>query len=97
MIATTKLNPTAAPHTEIVSEITGMGVCDSVVVVKTYRVSITKSNSIIVSRHIRATIRCLCCMDMLIIANTKVIIRVFLISSIVEAYRLSSFESKSNV
>lgn len=65
MTATTRLRPTAAPQTEIVSRIIGIGVCDRVSEVEVYVTSSINRRSIIVSIHISASIRCLCCEDRL--------------------------------
>lgn len=73
MIATTKLNPTAAPHTEIVSMMVDMGSCEAVKEVEVKITSIVNIMSIIVSRHIRASIRCLCCKDKLVMVIMKVV------------------------
>lgn len=67
VVATTRLNPTAAPHTEIVRRIVGIGICDIVIVVDVRITSSVKRMSIIVSTHIRASIRCFCCIDRLVI------------------------------
>lgn len=45
-------------------------------------INIMNSVSIIASMHIRASIRCLCCVDRLIIIIKKIIDRVILVSSI---------------
>lgn len=81
MIATTRLNPTAAPHTEMVNRITGIGICAIVNEVEVNTTSIVNTIRIIVSTHIRASIRCLCCKDRAIIVTIKVVYRVVLVSS----------------
>lgn len=85
MTATTRLSPTAAAHTEMVSRMIGIGVCDMVSEVEVNTTSIVNTMSIIVSTHIRASIRCLCCSDREIIVIIKVVYRVVLISSITMA------------
>lgn len=81
MIATTRLSPTAAPHTEIVNRIIGIGICDIVIEVEVNRTSIVNTMSIIVSTHIRASIKCLCCSDKVIMVIIKAMYRVIFISS----------------
>lgn len=86
MIATTRLRPTAALHTEIVSRITGIGICDIVNEVEVNTTSIVNTMSIIVSTHIKASIRCLYCIDSVVIAIMNVKYMVVFISSITVAY-----------
>lgn len=86
MIATTRLRPTAAPHTEIVSRIIGMGVCDRVSEVEVYVTNSMNRRSIMVSMHMSASIRCLCCIDRLRMVVIKATARMVLISSIIGAY-----------
>lgn len=85
MIATTRLNPTAAPHTEMVNKIIGIGVCATASEVEVNTTSIVNTMSIIVSTHIRASIRCLCCSDREIMVIMKAVYKVVLISSITMA------------
>lgn len=86
MIATTRLRPTAAPQTEIVSRIMGIGICDIVKEVEVNITSIVNTISIIVSTHIRANIRCLCCSDRAVIVIINIRYRVVFTSSITRAY-----------
>lgn len=81
MIATTKLKPTAALQTEIVRRIMGIGVCERASVVEVKITNIVNTMSIIVSIHIRASIRCLCCSDKVIMMIVKVVYRTVLIIS----------------
>lgn len=85
MIATTKLRPTAAPQTEMVSRMMGIGVCDRDSEVEVYITSSMNRRSIIVSIHMSASIRCLCCIDRLRIVVIKAIAVIVLINSIIGA------------
>lgn len=60
VIATTRLRPTAAPHTEMIKIIMGIGVCEIVSEAEVYTTRRVNSRSIMVSIHIKATIKCLC-------------------------------------
>lgn len=86
MIATTRLRPTAAPHTEIVRRMIGIGVCETVSELELNITSIVNTMSIIVSTHIRANIRCFCCSDRVMIVIIKAVYRAVFISSITVAY-----------
>lgn len=97
MIATTRLRPTAAPHTEIVSRIIGIGICDMVSEVEVNMTSIVNTISIIVSTHIRANIRCLCCIDIAVIVIINIKHKAVFVNPTTVAYKVSSFESKSNI
>lgn len=85
MTATTRLRPSAAPHTEMVRVMIGMGVCDKDIVVDVNRTSMVNSKSIIVSIHIRARMRCFCCIERLMVVIMRASVRTVLVNSIIGA------------
>lgn len=62
-----------------------IGICDRVKEVDVNTTIIVNMISIIVSTHIKASMRCFCCVDRLMIVMIKVISKVVLVSSITEA------------
>lgn len=70
----------------MVIRIMGIGVCDRVMEVEVYITNNINRRSVIVSMHISASIRCLCCVDRLRMVVIKARVRVILISSIIGAY-----------
>lgn len=69
----------------MVRRIIGMGICDMVSEVDVNRTSNVNRISIIVSTHIKASMRCLCCSDRVIMVIIKVTYRAVFISSITAA------------
>lgn len=69
----------------MVSKMTDIGICDGVIEVDVNTTSMVNIISIIVSTHIRANIRCFCCVERLMIVIVNAIYRVILVSSITGA------------
>lgn len=85
MVATTRLSPRDAPQTEIVRRIKGIGVWDMASEIVVYITSIVNRISIIASMHMRASIKCLCCIERPSIITKNIIVSVILMSSITRA------------